>query len=128
MATQHFSNTFLKEIKKNLLNEKVRLETGLLQFAKPGKKDKEDFTAEFPNYGSEVDDDVLEVEEFTVNKPLEITLEKTLQDITKALDRLEKGTYGICKYCKNPIDENRLQARPTSSACVSCKKVLKEEA
>lgn len=123
-----FSKTFLNDIKKSLLDEKTKLEADLLQFAKPSKKDKTDFNADFPNYGSEVDDDVLEVEEFTVNKPLEMSLEKTLQDITKSLERLEKGGYGICKYCQKPIDEKRLLARPTSSACVSCKKVLKEEA
>ncbi|MEK7623573.1 MAG: TraR/DksA C4-type zinc finger protein, partial [Patescibacteria group bacterium] len=68
-----------------------------------------------------------EVAEYTANKPLEVTLENTLRDINKALERLNKGTYGICKYCDHPIDEKRLLARPTSSACVSCKKTLTDE-
>ena len=34
---------------------------------------------------------------------------------------------GICKYCDQPIDEKRLRARPTSGACISCKKTLTDE-
>ena len=67
------------------------------------------------------------MEEYTVNKPLEITLEKTLRDVKRALIAIEKGTYGVCKYCDKPIEEKRLLARPTSSSCVSCKKTLTDE-
>jgi RNA polymerase-binding transcription factor DksA len=44
-----------------------------------------------------------------------------------ALKRLEKGDYGVCRYCKKPIEEKRLLIRPTSSACVQCKKTIVQE-
>jgi DnaK suppressor protein len=69
----------------------------------------------------------MEVAQYTTNKPLEMSLEKSLRDTNKALERLEKGTYGLCKYCKEPIDEKRLEARPISSACINCKKSLTDE-
>ena len=110
-----------------LQEEKDRLTKELGGFAKKNPHVKGDYDAVYPEYGSEEDDNAREVAEYTANKPLEITLEKTLRDIDKALDRLKKGTYGICKYCDKPINEKRLLARPTSSACVSCKKTLTDE-
>lgn len=123
-----FPAAFLKSIKKKLEAERERLGRELLKFTKKNLHVSGDYEATFPEYGSEEDDNAREVAEYAANKPLELTLEKTLRDIDNALERLKKGTYGICKYCDQPIDQKRLLARPTSSACVSCKKTLTEEA
>ncbi len=40
--------------------------------------------------------------------------------VKKALDRLEKGEYGICENCGNPIDKARLKAYPEASLCLDC--------
>lgn len=126
---QTFSTEFLETIKTSLEELKVRLSSELSTLAKKDITHKEgNVEASFPQYGDEEDDSVREVADYTTNKPLEITLEKTLTDVNKALDRLAKGTYGVCKYCDQPIAEKRLLARPTSSACVSCKKTLTDEA
>lgn len=122
-----FSQKFLDEIKTKLLEEKKHLETDLGDFTKKNPHVADDYEAQFPEYGDEEDENAREVAEYTANKPLEISLENTLRDVNQALERLDKGTYGICKYCKQPIDEKRLLARPTSSACVSCKKTLTDE-
>ncbi len=123
-----FSNAFLEKIAVMLEEEKNRLTKELTGFAKKNPHVKGDYDTVYPEYGSEEDDNAREVAEYTTNKPLEITLEKTLRDIDKAIERIKNGTYGICKYCDQPIDEKRLLARPTSSACVSCKKTLTDEA
>ena len=47
--------------------------------------------------------------------------EKYLQQIEDALERIENGTYGICRVCGKEIDEARLRAVPTTTICVSCK-------
>lgn len=44
----------------------------------------------------------------------------TLGEVDAALDRLERGTYGICERCGNPVGPGRLEARPTATRCVSC--------
>src|SRR3990167_1835821 len=121
--TKH-SPSFLAEIKAQLLQEKERLERELAKFTKKNPHVADDFDANFPEYGDEEDDNAREVAQYTANKPLELTLERTLRDVNKALERLEKGTYGSCKYCQQPIEEKRLLARPISGACVSCKKTL----
>lgn len=131
MATktpQVFSEEFLETIKTSLEELKVRLGSELSTLATKDTPAKGDLDASFPKYGDSEDDNAREVADYTTNKPLEITLEKTLVDVGKALERLSKGAYGICKYCDQPIAEKRLLARPTSSACVSCKKTLTDEA
>lgn len=125
--TALYSAAFLAEIKQNLLKEKERLGNELAKFTKKNPHVTDDFDATFPDYGNEEDDNAREVAQYTANKPLEMALERTLRDVNKALERLEKGTYGICKYCQQPIEEKRLLARPISGACVSCKKTLTNE-
>ena len=126
--TSPFSQTFLDQIKTLLLEEQKRVERELTKFARKDPHAADTFAASFPEYGDEEDDNAREVAEYTTNKPLELSLEKTLRDVSKALERIGAGTYGICKYCGKPIDEKRLLARPTSSACVSCKKTITDEA
>ncbi|MFH1947050.1 MAG: TraR/DksA C4-type zinc finger protein [Candidatus Magasanikbacteria bacterium] len=119
---------FIKKIKELLLSEKERLTNELAKFTTKNKHGEGDYDATYPEYGDKDDENAQEVAQYTANKPLEIALEKELRDVGKSLDRLEKGTYGICKYCDELIDEKRVMARPTSGACVSCKKTLTEEA
>ncbi len=125
--TKH-SKSFLEEVKKGLLEEKERLERELSKFAKKNPNTDDDYDASFPEYGDEEDENAREVADYTARKPLEISLEKTLRDVIKSLKRVEEGTYGTCKYCDKLIEEKRLLARPTSGACVSCKKTLTQEA
>src|SRR3954452_10547943 len=46
---------------------------------------------------------------------------KILQAIEEALGRLEKGTYGMCRDCGEPIAPARLNAIPWTRVCISCK-------
>lgn len=39
----------------------------------------------------------------------------------KALDRLEKGSYGQCEFCGEAIGKNRLMAFPRATLCMTCK-------
>jgi DnaK suppressor protein len=43
-----------------------------------------------------------------------------LQDVERALVKIEDGTYGICDRCGRLIPEARLDARPWSVLCVDC--------
>ncbi len=46
---------------------------------------------------------------------------KLMDKVDEALDRLEDGTYGICKECGEDIAFKRLQARPVATFCIDCK-------
>ena len=78
----------------------------------------------FPEYGDKADENAQEIDEYTTNLATDKLLEKTLRDINNALDRMEKGTYGVCKYCKKSIGKKRMLARPVASTCVECKTKL----
>ncbi len=123
-----FSDDFLAMIQQSLLKEKEQLERDLAKFAKPNPHAvEEDFDSTFPDYGDKEDENAAEVADYAANLSIEQDFEKILRDVNDALDRMKKGTYGICKYCKKPIQEKRLLARPTSSACVECKKAIIQE-
>ncbi|RZS33086.1 TraR/DksA family transcriptional regulator [Corticibacter populi] len=51
-----------------------------------------------------------------------------LDSIGRALDRLARGVYGLCVRCGNPIDLERLKARPESTHCLQCKEELEAAA
>lgn len=40
--------------------------------------------------------------------------------VDAALDRLRRGSYGVCARCGRPIGVDRLRARPTAELCIRC--------
>ena len=46
---------------------------------------------------------------------------KILQATEEALLRMEKGMYGICRDCGDPIAPARLEAIPWTRVCIECK-------
>lgn len=45
-------------------------------------------------------------------------LSSLLDDVERALTKLDDGTYGRCEVCDGPIGEARLEFRPWSTVCV----------
>ena len=62
----------------------------------------------------------------TVDREIDYTLEENsehvLNAIDQALDRIEKGTFGICANCGKPIEEERLEFLPYATLCIDCKR------
>jgi len=44
-----------------------------------------------------------------------------LNQIERALARIEDGTYGVCESCGQPIGKMRLMAFPRATLCMTCK-------
>ena len=59
--------------------------------------------------------------EVHIQLKLKQTDAKILQAIEEALERILKGTYGICRDCGEPIAEARLHAIPWTRVCITCK-------
>ena len=59
--------------------------------------------------------------EVHIQLKLKQTDAKILQAIEEALWRIEKGTYGVCRDCGEPIAEPRLRAIPWTRVCITCK-------
>ena len=41
--------------------------------------------------------------------------------LTKALERIEDGSFGVCKICEGLIPEERMLEVPNATKCVQCK-------
>jgi DnaK suppressor protein len=47
---------------------------------------------------------------------------KLIAKITRALERIDAGTFGLCASCGQPIAAARLRARPVTELCIDCKR------
>lgn len=51
-----------------------------------------------------------------------------VQQIHAALNRIDDGSYGICRECGDTIPFKRLEVQPTSTLCVHCQQELERAA
>jgi RNA polymerase-binding protein DksA len=69
--------------------------------------------------------DQADVGSTTLERDHEMSLANNARDmldqIERALARIDDGTYGVCESCGNAIGKGRLQAFPRATLCVSCK-------
>jgi DnaK suppressor protein len=114
----------IEELKKDLLERKKQILEDIKNIGADDIKDGEEHKLKFPEFGDKADENAQEISEYTTNLATEKVLEKTLRDIDNSLKRIKEGTYGVCKYCKEPIGEKRMKARPVASACIDCKNKL----
>ena len=122
------STTNVSTLKQALLDEEARLLRDLQEIADTNPAAPDLYIPKHLETGSDSDDDnSVESTALADDIPVVERLQEELRDVHKALASFERGTYGICKYCQKEIDIKRLEARPTSSSCVACKKTLTQE-
>jgi RNA polymerase-binding protein DksA len=120
LAKDMIKSSLPEKMKAVLEQERVRLEKELSVLG--GAE------VTYPESGGNSDDDnAAEITEYADEVSLSDRLKNELRDTVKALESIAKGTYGKCKYCGKEIDIKRLEARPTSSSCIDCKKSLTQE-
>jgi len=52
---------------------------------------------------------------------------KLLKKIDEAIERIDKGTFGICDGCGEVIGYGRIKARPVTTYCIECKTQQEED-
>jgi RNA polymerase-binding transcription factor DksA len=81
---------------------------------------EEDVTGEL----STADQHPADTSDMTFQRELDLTVrniaEQRVAEVEEALARQRAGTYGICAECGQPIDPERLRARPESTTCIEC--------
>lgn len=122
---KNMDKQFLETIKEKLLGKEGQLKREIEDLTGQSEPSDGEYQLMPPDYGSDEDENSAEVAAFTTDLSVKEVLESSLRDARSALAHLEDGTYGICKYCGQPIDERRLLARPASSSCVDCKETMK---
>jgi RNA polymerase-binding transcription factor DksA len=73
------------------------------------------------NYGDGFSDAGAATAERTEVMGVVDALRGQVEGIDAALARIAEGTYGTCASCGNEIGADRLEFRPSSILCVSCK-------
>ena len=75
--------------------------------------------------GDGAGNDQADVGSTTLERDHEMSLANNARDmldqIERALSRIDDGTYGVCESCGQAIGKGRLQAFPRATLCVSCK-------
>lgn len=75
--------------------------------------------------GDGAGNDQADVGSTTLERDHEMSLANNARDmldqIARALARIEDGTYGVCESCGKAVGKGRLQAFPRATLCVSCK-------
>jgi RNA polymerase-binding protein DksA len=51
---------------------------------------------------------------------LDSSIRAEIAQIEKALARMDKGEYGVCEVCGDPITPKRLEALPYANRCMPC--------
>src|SRR5581483_448076 len=70
---------------------------------------------------SDLADTADNIENYELNTAILKPLEIQYNDVKMALDKIKKGTYGICEVGGEPIDKERLEANPAARTCVAHK-------
>lgn len=83
---------------------------------------------ERPGLGTHMADNASEVFEQAKNLAVLQRLRRTLMETSGALDRMDKGIYGICERCGKAIDPARLKALPQARLCMRCQGLVEQGA
>lgn len=109
-------------LKQKLKSEKESLEKELSSFSKEDSKLQGDWSTKFPKFdGGGMESEADEVQEYEKLLSVEHSLEKRLKDVNLAIEKIKKGTYGICEKCNKEMDAKRLEACPEARFCITCK-------
>jgi len=111
----------IEKFKKLLEEEKEKI---LAQLKEIAKKEEGVWKASFPKSNGETSLERVadEVEEYSSRLSLGYNFKKRLKEINLALEKIERGDYGICEKCKKEIEKERLEANPAARFCLKCKK------
>jgi DnaK suppressor protein len=79
-----------------------------------------------PGLGNHMADDATEAFDQAAGLALHLNEQALLSQVESALERMEKGTYGLCERCGEDIDYARLEAIPYATLCIRCQQHLEE--
>jgi len=98
-------------VRAALTNERERLEAQIASL-EPGHGGSPDFDDNFADSGQVA-------AEQGENKVLAGQLRGELEEVERALAKLDDGTYGVCDTCGERIGDDRLEAIPTATHCIA---------
>jgi RNA polymerase-binding transcription factor len=70
------------------------------------------------SFGKRIGDGTTEAVERLNRTAAAQSLSTSLEEVERALQKLDEGTYGVCDDCGEPIAPERLEAIPWTALCV----------
>lgn len=109
------------DLQERLLELKKKLEHDLARLERDTDESEQELAA-----GLSYDDRVAGLAALAQDRELDLSLEEQvrllLTRVNEALDEIDKGEYGICKSCGNPISRERLAFLPYVERCIDCQR------
>ncbi|GAB6138575.1 TraR/DksA C4-type zinc finger protein [Halanaerobaculum tunisiense] len=117
--------------RQKLLQERKRILNQLANFAEKGYEgltnDQRYSTGELSKYDNHPADTSNATFEREKDLGLKDNAQVILAMIDDALEEIETGQYGLCDYCGEEINSQRLDAIPYSTVCIECKSQIEEQ-
>ncbi len=107
--------------KEKLLKEKLILEEELRSIGRPNPEHPEDWSAtsgEIETDSADENEMADKFEELEENKVILNKLEPQYNEVNSALERINKGNYGVCEISGEEIERERLEANPSAKTCI----------
>jgi DnaK suppressor protein len=117
-----FDKKALAQIRKTLEEERDEL------LRRDAELEQATFDATQSDMSGEVglDEDFADAGTATFDRERDLSIRNNIRDlvdqITRAINRIENGSYGECERCGRPIDAARLKALPHALLCMDCKR------
>jgi DnaK suppressor protein len=115
------TDKFLEEQRAALLAERAKSE----RQAESLRAEAEQLAEEMEPGDTQFDEESGEGGTLNVERERDLALSAqaraAVDEIDRALAKIDAGTYGTCEQCGQPIPKARLKALPYATLCVSCK-------
>lgn len=108
----------LDALKLRLEEERTRLRSQIAAVAERPAEYRPTVDSYYGNHLADAGTDTFEEEKALA---LEAHLAGLLNKVEEALRQFERGTYGICEACGQPIPPERLEALPYATTCLKCR-------
>src|SRR3989344_7276033 len=117
---KHLRQTDIDEFHDLLETEKAQLEEDLAAHGRVQNESGDWQGNSSGLMGEEADpnDAADQIEELVTNVPLVEELEAKHHDVEDAIEKIDRGTYGVCEECDGPIPLARIKVNPSARTCL----------
>lgn len=109
------NNKFLDEMRKVLLEKRAEIRGTISHSERNLQSGEGHHLADMEDLASDASDEATAFEILEIER-------RELDQIERALEALEEGTYGACEECGDSIGKDRLRALPFATMCIDCKR------
>lgn len=109
MANNELDQEFIEQQRQRLQEMKAELER-MVRGLEEDQQDRAEDEGDFTEHDAGDHSQSLFTRE--LDATVEQTMEKRLESVERALQKVEEGTYGICEETGEPIPRGRLEAVP----------------